>query len=402
MARLSRYTQLLFASLAGTNQIAEFGSLFAGSPQRYDGSTVTPALVQAISNYLDGWESAAIGGNAPAIEDMNAICYLFSYQLAYLMQTGIAEWDSATTYYIGDVAQDGAGNFYVSVTDSNLNNALSSTTNWKSGMNNVFTTLGDLAYSAANGVPTRLAGPTGANRYFLSSTGSGSAATAPVWTLAKQPTQTILSNITATNITGTYTPPTGCVRIRVRANGGGGGTPRFASSTGNANITSGGGAGAYFEKTYNSLASSYSYQVGCTGVTALIGNSGTGGDTIFGAYTAGGGQVGIVGTIGTAAQALDGGAGGVITGTPDLPCPGAAAPTSYMVSVSLLIVGAGAPSIYGGGGAAFPLLTGIAQGNSAGAPGAGASGGAAIGASSGAKGDGVGGPGYIIIDEFYF
>lgn len=131
MSRLARFTQKLFGSTAGTDQIAEYGSLAAGSPQRYSGATITPAIVQALGNYLQGWNAAVVGLKSPAIEDMNALCYLFGYQLAYNMQAGIPEWDAGTTYYIGSIAQDGAGNIYSSKTDNNLNNALSSSANWQ-------------------------------------------------------------------------------------------------------------------------------------------------------------------------------------------------------------------------------------------------------------------------------
>jgi hypothetical protein len=127
MAKITRKAQKIFGSSAGLNQIAEFGSLAASSPAY----TTDPAVIQSLSNYLGGWFDAVLGANSPAIEDMNAICYLYAYQLAYLFQAGIAEWDSATTYYIGSYASDGAGNFYTSLTDNNLNNALSSTTNWR-------------------------------------------------------------------------------------------------------------------------------------------------------------------------------------------------------------------------------------------------------------------------------
>jgi hypothetical protein len=61
---------------------------------------------------------------------MNALFYLCFYQLCYMMQLGLAEWDSETTYYKGSLAQDGSGNIYVSITDGNIGNALSSTANW--------------------------------------------------------------------------------------------------------------------------------------------------------------------------------------------------------------------------------------------------------------------------------
>jgi hypothetical protein len=183
MSRLSRYTQQIFGSGAGSNQIAEFGSLAAASPATYSGTTITPTIVQSLSNYLSGWFGAVIGGNSPAIEDMNAICYLYAYQLAYVMQLGIAEWDAGTTYYVGSIAQDGTGNIYASLTNSNTNNALSSTANWKLMVSNPFTTLGDISYSLANGVPARLGGNTTAVPQVLTSTGSGSAAAAPSWVI---------------------------------------------------------------------------------------------------------------------------------------------------------------------------------------------------------------------------
>lgn len=139
MAKLGRYTQLIFGSTAAPNQIAKFGSLAAGSPTRYSGATVTPALIQILSNYATGWFGAVLGGNSPAIEDWNAICYLFAYQLTYLFQAGVPEWDSATIYYIGSLANN-AGVLYVSITDNNVNNVVTDTNNWKMYQNGQRTT----------------------------------------------------------------------------------------------------------------------------------------------------------------------------------------------------------------------------------------------------------------------
>lgn len=130
MSRLTRYTQQIFGSTAGLNQMAEFGSLAASDPQLYSGSTITPAIIQTLSNYLSGWFGAVMGGNSPAIEDMNSLCYLFAYQLAYILQAGVPEWDSGTTYYTGDLVQS-SGILYVSLSDTNLNNnPTSDTTHW--------------------------------------------------------------------------------------------------------------------------------------------------------------------------------------------------------------------------------------------------------------------------------
>ncbi len=129
MAKLLRYTQQVFGSTAGTAQIAEFGSLAANAPATYSGSTITPAIVQTLSAYLSGWFSAIVGANSPAIEDMNSICYLFAYQIAYGMQAGIPEYDAGTTYYSGSLVNS-AGTIYASLTNGNIGNAVTSTSNW--------------------------------------------------------------------------------------------------------------------------------------------------------------------------------------------------------------------------------------------------------------------------------
>jgi hypothetical protein len=131
MSRLTRYTQKIFGSNASANQMAQYGSLAASAPMLYSGSTITPTIVQSLGEYLDGWFSAVIAQNSPAIEDMNALFYLFAYQLTYLMQVGIPEWDSGTTYYTGDIVQS-SGVIYASLTNSNLNNAITDGTNWTS------------------------------------------------------------------------------------------------------------------------------------------------------------------------------------------------------------------------------------------------------------------------------
>jgi hypothetical protein len=127
MARLSRVVGRIFGSGAGVDQIAKFGSLFAGA----SAFTTDPAQAQSLSNWLTGWFGAAIGGNAPAIEDMNAAFFVLSYQIAQILQAGVVEWNTDTTYYIGQFASDGAGVLYTSLTDANQGNALSDTTNWR-------------------------------------------------------------------------------------------------------------------------------------------------------------------------------------------------------------------------------------------------------------------------------
>lgn len=126
MSRLSRFTQKIFGSSAGANEIAQFGSLEAGSPA----FTTNVGVIQALSQYLSGWFGAT-SGNSPAIEDMNALFYLITYQLAYLMQSGVPEWDAGTTYFTGNIVNYN-GDLYSSIVDDNDNNVPTDVAAWKS------------------------------------------------------------------------------------------------------------------------------------------------------------------------------------------------------------------------------------------------------------------------------
>lgn len=108
MAKLTRVFQKLFGSTSGSTQIGIFGSLAAGSPQ-FAGTN--PAAVQTLANFEGGWPAAVVGGNSPALEDLNALCFLYAYQLSYLFQQGIPEYDDSTTYFYGSVLQSN-GSYY--------------------------------------------------------------------------------------------------------------------------------------------------------------------------------------------------------------------------------------------------------------------------------------------------
>lgn len=129
MSKISRKLQKIFGINASGNQIAKFGSLAAAAPVRYDGSSADPDNIQVLSNFETGWFGAVIGGNSPAIEDRNSLDFLFSRQIAYLMQAGIAEWNTDTFYYKGSVVNE-SGRQYVSLTDDNQGNAVTDTSNW--------------------------------------------------------------------------------------------------------------------------------------------------------------------------------------------------------------------------------------------------------------------------------
>ncbi len=126
MAKLVRKLMKVFGTDADTDQRAVFGSLAQAVPA----FTTDVETIQSLAPWQDGWFAAILGGNSPAIEDMNSFCFVAAYQLAYLMQTGTPEWNAATTYFKGSIAQDGNGVSYMSLTDTNLNHAVTDRTNW--------------------------------------------------------------------------------------------------------------------------------------------------------------------------------------------------------------------------------------------------------------------------------
>lgn len=125
MAKIDRKTAKIFGQNASANQIGIFGSLAAASPAY----STDPETIQSLSEWLSGWFDAVIGANSPAIEDMNAYCYVMAYQIAYILQNGIGEWDAETPYYIGSLATSGT-KIYRSIADNNTNNAVTDSTKW--------------------------------------------------------------------------------------------------------------------------------------------------------------------------------------------------------------------------------------------------------------------------------
>jgi hypothetical protein len=186
MAKITRVTSQIFAGGAAAQDIEQFGSAVQGGSPVY---TTDPAVIQSRSAWADGWSAALVVANKSEYkQDRNAVDYVASYQISYLLQQGLAEWDSGTTYYTNSLVQH-SGAFFISLTDSNLNNTPPGS---------------------------------GSNSFWRN--------------LNAEPTQTIL-----TSGSGTYTPPTGCVFIAVRMVGGGGGASGAGGNTTFGGFTAGGG-----------------------------------------------------------------------------------------------------------------------------------------------------------------
>lgn len=130
MSKITRAFQKIFGNLGASSNFGQFGSLAVGTPT----TTKNTTTIQSLAAFDDGWQEATIGTFIPAYQDMNSLFYLAYYQICYILQMGIPEYDASTTYYTNSVCQSG-GQIYTSLVDTNVGNTpASSPTQWQSGL----------------------------------------------------------------------------------------------------------------------------------------------------------------------------------------------------------------------------------------------------------------------------
>lgn len=130
MSKLNRVFQKIFGDSGSVSNFGQFGSLAAGTPT----TTKDPSTIQSLAAWLSGWQSATVGSLRPAYQDMNSAFYLAFYQICYLFQMGIAEWDSSTEYETSSVVLYN-GSIYQSILDTNIGNTPSSSPSyWQAGL----------------------------------------------------------------------------------------------------------------------------------------------------------------------------------------------------------------------------------------------------------------------------
>lgn len=132
MSKLPVVLQKIFAgALSPGGNIAQPGSTAGGTPIY----SSDPVVLQALAAWVNGIQAQLInapgGLSSPVLEEFNALLLVLSYQIAYLKQAGIAEYDPTVIYYTGSYAQV-AGVLYRSRTDANVgNDPTSSPSNWE-------------------------------------------------------------------------------------------------------------------------------------------------------------------------------------------------------------------------------------------------------------------------------
>lgn len=136
MSKITRSTQIIFGS-TGNVGTGGFGAAADGNTATEVSTSNTLAVLMGTTAWPQGWIAATLGASKfPAVEDMNAVEYSITTQLAYLFQQGIPEYDAGTTYFIGGVCMGvGTTQLFKSLTNNNLGNALptppNSNSNWQ-------------------------------------------------------------------------------------------------------------------------------------------------------------------------------------------------------------------------------------------------------------------------------
>ena len=159
MAKITRKTQKILGATAGTNGITEYGSVVTGTPV-----AATDLDDIQTSRWLDGWSAATLAGTEiPTFQDRNAVDYVATTQISYILQEGVPEYDAGTEYHqYSIVKKAGTYEIYGSKTNANEGNALPSqadNTDWQylgslADIGGGGSNIGDVNYTAATSVPS--------------------------------------------------------------------------------------------------------------------------------------------------------------------------------------------------------------------------------------------------------
>lgn len=128
MPAIQRKQQKIFAGgliVSPSGTLAQPGSTAAGAPVY----SADLDVLMASARFLQGFAQQCVGNSSPVLQEMNANLLIITQQLAYLLQSGIPEWLTSETYFIGAQCRVGMTT-YVSKTDNNQGNAVTDTNNW--------------------------------------------------------------------------------------------------------------------------------------------------------------------------------------------------------------------------------------------------------------------------------
>ena len=128
--RLTRFYHKIFANNALTTPTGITG-VFGSNANGANTYTADLLSIQSLSAWVQGWEGALKSGTkTPAMQDMNSVFFALSYQIAYLLQAGMPEWNASTTYHQYQFCTT-SGRIYFSKQNTNLNHATSESSWWQ-------------------------------------------------------------------------------------------------------------------------------------------------------------------------------------------------------------------------------------------------------------------------------
>ncbi|MCK5615185.1 hypothetical protein KAR91_75680 [Candidatus Pacearchaeota archaeon] len=115
-----------------SGDLQAFGSAATGTERTVFGDVAQSDTLDANINtdFLAGWENGLDVNDFPPQQYFNAVGFTATQLAAYLHQMGIAEYDAVQEYHIGSLANV-TGNVYKSLTNDNIGNAVTDTTNWQ-------------------------------------------------------------------------------------------------------------------------------------------------------------------------------------------------------------------------------------------------------------------------------
>lgn len=121
MSAIPRTTLQFFGEGGTSDKFAQFGSTVGGSTV----FTKDIATLQANSAWGIGLTAEVYPSNTAAfLEEMNGLFYVIGKYLAYILQAGVPEWDTGTTYWANkSIVQANGGQLFLSLQDNNAGNA---------------------------------------------------------------------------------------------------------------------------------------------------------------------------------------------------------------------------------------------------------------------------------------
>lgn len=122
MAKINRHT----------GNLTPFGQNAFGGERTVFGEATTSDTLDGnlTADYFRGWGADTSPNQPPFMKDFNAAMFTATQFIAYLMQSGIPEYNAGQTYYTGGMASSN-GTIYVSQSDNNTNNLLTDPVHWK-------------------------------------------------------------------------------------------------------------------------------------------------------------------------------------------------------------------------------------------------------------------------------